>query len=71
MSVTYHRHSKCDQCQADSFTFADVAPKAWLTLNGDGIGRPICLCPRCGNNLLERCGIERSPSAPAEATARE
>jgi hypothetical protein len=56
---TRHLHSKCDRCQDETFTFADVQPPNWITLNGPDIVRPICLCPKCADWILQWCGTER------------
>jgi hypothetical protein len=59
MSQTAHLRSRCDWCPAEVVTFIDVHPKGWLTMNGESLPRPICLCPKCGDQFLERSGIER------------
>jgi hypothetical protein len=59
MSQTRHIHSTCDNCQAEVVTFADIQPEGWIVLNGEGISRPICLCPTCTDEFLGPLGVSR------------
>jgi hypothetical protein len=70
MTQTQHLHSVCDNCQAEAVTFADKQPDGWITLNGDGISRPVCLCAACADEFLGPLGVSRLDGSH-EPTPRE
>lgn len=77
MPENYRHILKCDFCPAivdrPGYEPIHKVPqfRGWIVLQGDALSRSLCLCPKCGQDLLDRAGIGRMPADLERAAAKE